>query len=105
MPRGFYRSRPGTGRADPDGIQGLRVGGLLSETVAMPQLQGAVGGEVCGGTGREEGECVSKFRQDINPGITNAPLYHHCRRNPSHFSTVVEEADFSWSKTWLLWLV
>lgn len=62
MPRGFHRSRPGTGRADPGGIQELRVGGLLSETIAMPQLQGVVGGEVCGGTDRAEGECVSKFR-------------------------------------------
>lgn len=55
----FQGCRPGTGRADPGGIQGLPTRGLPSETIAMFQLQDAVGDEVRGGTGREGRQRVS----------------------------------------------
>lgn len=64
---------------------------MLSETVAMLQLQDGVGGEVREGTGRAGGQCVSNvlFR-GVVPGKDNGPLYQHCCRSSSSSFTILE---------------
>ena len=57
---GFYGSRPRAGRTDTNGIPAFRIGWLLSQAFDMPQMQDIVGVEMCRGTGREIGDCVSR---------------------------------------------